>query len=163
MSHVSRPNQVKGRITEHEYVSLYNAALWCFNLTPHWAEGKPMPPAPQDASAAAAPAGAVSSPPEDIQHAAVASVAAAAVAVAPLVAAVVDDSGAPNVAAAAAARCEEAPCALSRPAAPGSLGGDQPLDMPGSTLGIGSMPLPESSAKKRRARRRAANPGSASC
>lgn len=37
---------VKGRVNEQQYVALYNAALWCFNLTPHWAEGKPVPPPP---------------------------------------------------------------------------------------------------------------------
>ncbi len=52
---------VKASITEQQYMSLYSAALWTFNLTPAWAEGRPMPPdrpggAPEAASAAAAAA-----------------------------------------------------------------------------------------------------------
>ena len=34
----------KSSISEQQYMSLYSAALWCFNLTPHWAEGVPLPP-----------------------------------------------------------------------------------------------------------------------
>ena len=38
--------EVKGNLTEQQYMALYSAALWCFNLTPHWAEGRPTPPEP---------------------------------------------------------------------------------------------------------------------
>lgn len=34
-------------------MALYSAALWTFNLTPHWAEGRPMPPDRVAAEAAA--------------------------------------------------------------------------------------------------------------
>jgi hypothetical protein len=42
--------EVKGNLTEQQYMALYSAALWCFNLTPHWAEGRPTPPEPRDQS-----------------------------------------------------------------------------------------------------------------
>ena len=33
--------EVKGNITEQQYMALYSAAMWCFNLTPHWASALP--------------------------------------------------------------------------------------------------------------------------
>ena len=36
--------QIKPKVTEQEYLSLYSAAVWCFNLTPYWAGSVPQPP-----------------------------------------------------------------------------------------------------------------------
>ena len=44
--------QIKPKVTEQEYLSLYSAAVWCFNLTPYWAGSVPQPP---DAPPAVAP------------------------------------------------------------------------------------------------------------
>lgn len=50
---------VKGAITEQQYLALYSAATWCFNLTPHWAGTAPQPPAtPAPAPASGEPEGA---------------------------------------------------------------------------------------------------------
>ena len=38
--------QVKGVVTEQQYLELYSAAQWCFNLTPSWAGTLPSPPLP---------------------------------------------------------------------------------------------------------------------
>lgn len=41
--------EVKERVSEQQYLELYSAALWCFNLTPQWAGTVPQPPtAPAD-------------------------------------------------------------------------------------------------------------------
>ena len=45
--------EVKTSITDQQYLALYSAALWTFNLTPCWAEGRPVPPDRRDVGAAA--------------------------------------------------------------------------------------------------------------
>jgi len=50
--------EVKTSITEQQYLALYSAALWTFNLTPCWAEGRPVPPDRRDVGAAASGAAA---------------------------------------------------------------------------------------------------------
>ena len=47
---------VKDKINEQQYVALYSAALWCFNLTPQWAEGVPTPPTTEAVANGPAPA-----------------------------------------------------------------------------------------------------------
>ena len=45
--------EVKERVSEQQYLELYAAAVWCFNLTPQWAGTVPQPPnAPADGVAA---------------------------------------------------------------------------------------------------------------
>ena len=38
--------EVKGAVNEQQYLALYSAAVWCFNLTPYWATSVPRPPSP---------------------------------------------------------------------------------------------------------------------
>ena len=61
---------VKGKITEQEYLALYNAGQWCFNLTPHWAGTLPTPPppAPADEMVAAVPATLAAAPPSTAEE-----------------------------------------------------------------------------------------------
>jgi len=49
---------VKDAITEQQYLSLYSASAWCFNLTPYWAGSVPRPPSPNgNAASDSAPLG----------------------------------------------------------------------------------------------------------
>ena len=49
--------EVQASVSEQQYLALYSAAVWCFNLTPHWAGSVPRPPSPPpDAAAPAASA-----------------------------------------------------------------------------------------------------------
>ena len=40
----AHPHQIKEQISDKQYLELYNAAQWCFNLTPNWAATVPLPP-----------------------------------------------------------------------------------------------------------------------
>ena len=42
--------EVQGKVTEQQYLALYSAAVWCFNLTPYWAGTLPSPPPPPEAA-----------------------------------------------------------------------------------------------------------------
>ena len=61
------PAQIKEQISDKQYLELYNAAQWCFNLTPAWAATLPLPPGAVTplprADDAAAATSAPSSPP----------------------------------------------------------------------------------------------------
>ena len=39
--------EVKDHVSEQQYLELYAAARWCFNLTPFWATSVPRPPSPR--------------------------------------------------------------------------------------------------------------------
>lgn len=39
--------ETKPHISEQQYLALYSAAVWCFNLTPYWAGTVPRPPSPR--------------------------------------------------------------------------------------------------------------------
>ena len=47
--------EVKESISEQQYLELYSAARWCFNLTPWWAGTVPRPPSPTPTLGEAAP------------------------------------------------------------------------------------------------------------
>ena len=40
----THPEQIKEQLSDKQYLELYNAAQWCFNLTPNWAATIPLPP-----------------------------------------------------------------------------------------------------------------------
>ncbi|KAL1530158.1 hypothetical protein AB1Y20_001074 [Prymnesium parvum] len=47
--------EVKETISEQQYLELYNAAQWCFNLTPSWASTVPSPPPSEEPGANSSP------------------------------------------------------------------------------------------------------------
>ena len=40
----THPEQIKEQLSDKQYLELYNAAQWCYNLTPNWAATVPLPP-----------------------------------------------------------------------------------------------------------------------
>ena len=121
--------EVKTSITDQQYLALYSAALWTFNLTPCWAEGRPVPPDRRDVGAAASGAASADT----------ASGAASAVVASGAASAVVAAAGAAESSSSAA---EAAPGAEPLQPAPGP---SEPLQTP---------PGPSDGPKRRRARAR---------